>query len=64
MRRYDIVVNVTDVVGTQMFRVTAASKKLALEAFKEGKGEFISEELEVQSFDDPELDDIHEVEEG
>ncbi len=48
MKRYLMTVDITEAVGTQTFAVEAESAEEARAAVTSGKGEIVSEEVEVQ----------------
>lgn len=60
MKKYWINADIRSVNGTQLWQVEADSPEEALEAFNNGSGDVVHEEIEVQSLEEVTLDDISE----
>lgn len=62
MKKFQIVRSVQDASGHQIFEVEANSKEEAAEKFRNGEGDFVSEEVEVTSLSPINEREIEEVE--
>lgn len=51
MKKYQIIVPITEAVGNQTYEVEASSPEEALEKIKKGGGQFVEEEIEVQGLE-------------
>lgn len=62
MKRYVAIRHIASASGTQLFEVEANSKEEAFRKFENGEGNFVEEEIEVESLEELTIDDVHEEE--
>jgi hypothetical protein len=63
LKKFSLLVGVTRATGHQVYELEASSKEDAVARFNQGEGHCIHEELEVESLEEVDIDEVEEVEE-
>jgi hypothetical protein len=61
MKKFEIIRNVTKVLGSQIWCIAAETEEEAISKHNKGEGEFLGEHIEVQG---TEYESIEEIKEG